>query len=80
MFNFFKKLFSNDDYDNRFKAALEKFADSDNIYDVKLALIMAKSRNNNVDWGEVEEWWNATGFEKEQMKDSLSRFTTELYS
>jgi hypothetical protein len=80
MFNFLKNLFSSRDYEKRFMATVEKFSNSDNIYDVKLALIMMKCHNKNIDWDEVDEWLSAKNVTKEKMLDSLNRFSTELYS
>ena len=79
MFNFLKNLFKPDAaYEDRFQAALRKFADSDNVYDVKLATLMAQSRTNTLDWVEVDAWIATKGIEKEKMRDSVNRFMTEV--
>lgn len=79
MFNFLKKLFGTDDnYEAKYKAALEKFTESDNPYDVRLAFIFAANRNSTLQWDEIDKWMKTEGFEKEKMRDSIVRFEALL--
>ena len=75
MLDTLKRFFGfTDDYEVKYKAALELFDKSNNEYDVALAQIFKLNRDNTLHMDKVFEWMEQPGFDKEKMRDSINRF------
>ena len=78
MFDSLKRFFGfgDDGYEDRVKYAINLFDKSTNEYDVALAQVFKLNRDKTLNMDKVFEWMETPGFDKEKMRDSISRFYT----